>query len=112
MDEATARGVLLRRKAELDEQDRLSEGERAPVQLDQDSVGRLSRIDAMQLQAMALASERRRQGERQRILAALRRMDSGEWGFCLTCGDEIATARLELDPSVTQCIPCASADKD
>ena len=86
----------------------MSAADRAPVTLDQDSVGRLSRIDAMQVQAMALAVERRRQSEKQRIEAALKRLDEGDWGDCLACGDEIAAARLEHDPSVTQCIRCAS----
>jgi DnaK suppressor protein len=108
MDEAAARERLLRRREELDEEDMISAGDRAPVILDQDSVGRLSRIDAMQVQAMALAAERRRQVERQRIEAALTRLDEGEWGFCLACGKEIAPARLEHDPSVTSCIECAS----
>ena len=108
MDETAARERLLRRREELDEEDMISAGDRAPVILDQDSVGRLSRIDAMQVQAMALAAERRRQVERQRIEAALTRLDEGEWGFCLACGKEIAPARLEHDPSVTSCIECAS----
>ena len=110
MDEATARQRLLHHRGELDEEDRMSAADRAPVTLNQDSVGRLSRIDAMQVQAMALAAERRRQAERQRIEAALKRLDQGEWGYCLACGDEIAPARLEHDASVTQCIRCASGD--
>src|SRR3990170_4426225 len=107
MDEATARQRLLRRREELDEEDRISAVDRAPVTLDQNSVGRLSRIDAMQVQAMALAAERRRQAERLRIRSALKRLDEGEWGYCLVCGDEIAPARLEHDPSAAQCIGCA-----
>src|SRR3990170_5527264 len=101
MDEATARERLLRRRTELLEEDRISEADRAPVTLDQDSVGRLSRIDAMQVQAMALAAERRRAAERQRIDAALKRLDEGEFGYCLSCGEEIAPARLENDPSIS-----------
>ena len=57
---------------------------------------------------MALAAERRRAAERQRIGAALGRLDEGEWGWCLRCGEEIAEARLEHDPSVTLCVKCAS----
>lgn len=108
MDEDEARARLLARKAELDEEDRLSAEGREPVTLQQDSVGRLSRMDALQVQAMALAAERRRKGERQRIDAALKRLDEDEWGWCLTCGDEIAEARLEHDPSASLCIKCAA----
>ena len=107
MDEASARERLLRRRAELDEEDRMSAADREPVKLDQDSVGRLSRVDAMQVQAMALAAQRRRTGERQRIDAALARIDSGEFGYCLTCGEEIPEARIERDASASQCVGCA-----
>ncbi len=107
MTEDEAREKLLARRAELAEEDRLSTEARAPVTLQQDSVGRLSRIDAMQQQQMALAAESRRQSERSRIAAALHRLDQGEWGYCLTCGEEIAARRLEHDPSVAECVECA-----
>lgn len=108
MNKDSARKQLIRRRAELVEEDALSAADRAPVTLDQDSVGRLSRIDAMQVQAMALAAERRRASERNRIDAALGRIDEGEFGFCLTCGESIDPARLANDPSVSQCVACAA----
>jgi RNA polymerase-binding transcription factor len=82
--------------------------ERAPVELDQQAVGRLSRMDALQVQAMALEASRRRKGELRRITAALARIDEGEFGYCLECGEEIAARRLELDPTAPLCIGCAS----
>lgn len=108
MRETEARAALEARLSELDEQDRLSDESRAPVTLQQDSVGRLSRMDAMQQQAMALAAERRRKAERTRIKAALKRLDGEEWGYCLTCGEEIAEKRLVNDPAASQCLGCAS----
>lgn len=108
MDKATAEERLIRRRAELEEEDRMSAADRAPVTLDQDSVGRLSRIDAMQVQAMALAAERRRAAERTRIDAALTRLRQGEFGYCASCGEEIGAGRLANDPSVGQCVACAS----
>lgn len=105
--EDDARTALLARQAELEEEDRMSAEGREPVTLQQDSVGRLSRMDAMQQQAMAQAQERRRAGERVRITAALKRLDEGEWGYCVSCGNEIASARLAHDPSVPTCINCA-----
>ncbi|GAY20097.1 TraR/DksA family transcriptional regulator [Sphingobium fuliginis] len=107
LDLARFREKLLARREELVAEDRMSEADRAPVVLEQDSVGRLSRIDAMQVQAMALAQARRRQTERAAIDAALRRIDDGEFGYCLKCGDDIAPARLEHNPAVTSCIDCA-----
>lgn len=81
--------------------------ETRPVELDQSRVGRLSRMDALQGQEMAKEKERRRQIELQRIEAALRRLEEGEYGYCLTCGDEITTKRLEIDPTASICIDCA-----
>ena len=81
--------------------------DRAPVELDQQAVGRLSRIDAIQVRAMAEASETRRRGRLQRIEAALKRIEDGDYGECLECGEPIPPRRLEIDPTVTLCVPCA-----
>ena len=77
------------------------------VELDQARQGRLSRIDAMQQQAVARASEGRRMRRMARIRAALERLRRGEYGDCLQCGEPIAPGRLEADPAVTLCIDCA-----
>lgn len=104
---ARFREKLLARREELLAEDRMSAAERAPVTLDQDSVGRLSRIDAMQVQAMALAQARRRQSERSAIDTALQRIDEDEYGYFLKCGEDIAAVRLEHNPAITTCIECA-----
>ncbi len=98
---------LLARRAELETLAAASSDARATVDLDQSRVGRLSRMDALQGQAMAQEVERRRQAELARIDAALARMDEGEYGYCLKCGEDIAAARLALDPSASLCIDCA-----
>jgi DnaK suppressor protein len=79
----------------------------APVALDQTQQGRLSRIDAMQRQEMAQAARRRRKRELERIDAALARLDAGTYGECVRCGEEIASERLALDPTVPLCRDCA-----
>lgn len=103
----TTRELLTARLAALDEEDRLSQGARATVELDQQAVGRLSRMDALQMQAMARAQATRRAGERRRLMAALKRLDEGEYGYCTDCGEELAPARLAQDPAVAKCISCA-----
>ena len=108
MTEEEARTALLARQAELAEEAKANADSRDTVELQQDSVGRLSRMDAMQQQAMAQAQERRRKAEGVRIRAALERLDEGEWGYCLACGEEIAQKRLRHDPSVATCVKCAS----
>ena len=94
--------------AELRASDSATREDRAPVELDQTSVGRLSRMDAMQQQAMASAQSRRRSGRLKAIELALKRMDDDEFGWCLECGDEIPAGRLDLDPCVPTCVGCAS----
>jgi DnaK suppressor protein len=106
--EEEARTALIVRQEQLAREDASNADSRDTVELQQDSVGRLSRMDALQQQAMAKAQERRRAAERSRIRAALARIEEGEWGYCLECGDEIAERRLRGDPSVATCIACAS----
>ena len=77
------------------------------VELDQSRVGRLSRMDAMQAQAMAQASGRRREIMLQKIAAALRRLDDNEYGLCQACDEPINPKRLELDPTAVLCVECA-----
>jgi len=101
------RAVLLARRDELSELSAISAESRDPVTLDQQSVGRLSRMDALQAQAMAQASERHRRAELARIEAALRRIDEGEYGYCLKCGEDIAPERLRANPAATVCVDCA-----
>jgi DnaK suppressor protein len=78
------------------------------VELDQTSVGRLSRMDALQGQAMSQEQGRRRVIEQQKISAALRRLEAGDYGYCVACDEPIAVPRLELDPAVMLCIDCAN----
>mgnify|MGYP000432235631 CR=1 FL=1 len=91
----------------------LSDAEgRKPVELDQASVGRLSRMDAMQRQAMASETQRRRQQRRHRLEQALKRIEAGEYFYCSECGAEIPAARLELLPFSTHCVRCAEKLED
>lgn len=80
----------------------------AVVQLDQTKVGRLSRMDALQAQAMAKASGARRAALLREIGAALRRIDNGSYGDCERCEEPIDPRRLDADPTARLCIDCAS----
>ncbi|EEE46438.1 TraR/DksA family transcriptional regulator [Roseibium alexandrii] len=107
MNDTAVRETLVRLKAELESFSEISEDARATVMLDQQAVGRLSRMDALQGQAMAQASERQRRADIQRIEAALKRLDEGEYGYCAQCGEDIAAKRLKVDPAAAFCIRCA-----
>ena len=103
-----SRERLLELRAELQAVAESGDESAAIVELDQAKVGRLSRMDAMQAQAMAQASAQRRQQMLRRIEAALSRIENDEYGMCMECDEPIAPKRLEFDPTVTLCITCAS----
>ncbi|MBU2532371.1 MAG: TraR/DksA C4-type zinc finger protein [Alphaproteobacteria bacterium] len=107
IDKDEFRALLHAREAELRALSEISAEARGAVELDQASIGRVSRIDAIQQQAMALANERSRAQEMERIKSALVRLDDDEYGYCLVCGDEIPQARLRFDPSIATCVACA-----
>ncbi|SMF21965.1 transcriptional regulator, TraR/DksA family [Alteromonadaceae bacterium Bs31] len=77
------------------------------VELDQSKVGRLSRMDALQQQAMNVEQNRRRQLRIQHIKAALIRMAKQDYGYCLDCGEDINPKRLEVNPATPYCTQCA-----
>jgi DnaK suppressor protein len=101
------RARLLELRSELEDLEQASHADTGPVELDQARVGRLSRMDAMQAQEMAQETARRRQRQLVEIDGALRRMDSGDFGYCFVCGEAIDIRRLEADPANTRCVGCA-----
>ena len=81
----------------------------ATVVLDQNSVGRLSRMDAMQAQQMALEAERRRKINMIQVDLALKRIDSDDYGYCIICDEDIILGRLQIDPTASKCVKCCEA---
>ena len=77
------------------------------VELDQTKIGRLSRMDAIQRQSMAIETERRRKLDLRRVEAAIERLKSGNFGYCIACDEKIPHKRLKFDPACTTCINCA-----
>jgi DnaK suppressor protein len=98
---------LLKLKMDLLEIKSAATGADSSVELDQARVGRLSRMDAIQAQQMALEAGRRRSHQLAAIEGALRRIESGEYGYCFRCGEDIGTRRLDADPAATRCMQCA-----
>ncbi len=96
------------RLAELEQSSEAGKKAQEVVHLDQQAVGRLSRMDALQNQAMAKAQQSNRNREMSRLKAALARIEDGEFGFCEDCGDEIPIGRLNLDYAASKCVSCAS----
>ena len=103
--------LLLKLRSELLEEVETGQQAEEVVELDQARVGRLSRMDAMQAQAMSLETGRRRRQHIIEIDAALERVRTGDYGDCLECGEIINPKRLEADPTATLCINCAQAQE-
>jgi len=112
LDHTAIRQALERERAEILALIADTAESRRPVELDQQSVGRLSRMDAMQVQAMAQAVDVRRQARLKRIEAALERLAEGEYGICLDCGEEIPAKRLAVDAATERCVDCAADASD
>ena len=88
----------------------LNEGENdaAPVALDT-SIGRLSRMDAMQSQQMAIALKQRQQQQLLRVEKAIKTLGDGTYGNCRKCQNPISEERLEVQPDAVLCVTCAEA---
>lgn len=106
-DDASIRARLLEERASLDALEASSREDRRPLALDPQREGRLSRMAAIEQQAMQHATQRRREIRRVRIDAALARLDAGEYGTCPRCGEDIEAKRLALDPAAPLCGACA-----
>ena len=102
------RSRLLQLRYELQAIDETGRKAAETVKLDQTCVGRLSRMDALQAQAMSQETNLRRAVELQQIAVALRRIDERAFGYCLRCDEVISKGRLEASPTATLCIDCAS----
>jgi len=99
-------------RKEVEEISQATEEARQPVELDQSAVGRLSRMDALQTQAMQLETERRRSMEIIRINSALKRLEKGEFGYCASCGIDIEQKRVENNPTTPTCFDCAQLSEN
>ncbi|MEX0607296.1 MAG: TraR/DksA C4-type zinc finger protein [Halofilum sp. (in: g-proteobacteria)] len=102
------RRKLLELQEELEAAERVGNTDADTVELDQQRQGRLSRMDALSAQAMTQATQERRRKTLARTRSALARIDSGDYGLCSQCDEEIDPRRLEFDPSAQLCIACAS----
>ncbi len=77
------------------------------VDLDQ-PIGRLSRMDSLTSQGIALSTLNKAKVRLTRLKIALQRVEDHEFGFCENCGEEIAFKRLRALPESTLCIHCAA----
>ncbi len=94
--------------AQLEKSMAVTEEAVRPVELDQQAVGRLSRMDSLQNQHMSQNLQEREQVRYAAIQAALRRIEEGSYGRCTACGSTLLPGRLMVMPEVEQCSGCSS----
>ncbi len=107
LDLAEMRERLLKLREDLESVAATNDESSQIVELDQTRMGRLSRMDALQAQAMAKESGRRSEILLQKIAGALERVENGDYGLCRSCDNPIPRKRLEFDPTALFCIQCA-----
>lgn len=98
--------LLQSNKAKLEQQLQDAESATDVVTLDQTSVGRVSRIDAMQQQSMAMSTRVKAQASLRKVLKALKRVESGDYGYCENCDEAIRFDRLKVQPEASHCLNC------
>jgi DnaK suppressor protein len=104
---STCKTHLEKEREELLALDEISREAAETVELDQSKVGRLSRMDALQQQAMQKEQNRRRAMRIEHIKTALERIKMDDYGWCLDCGEPINPQRLAINPAVEYCTQCA-----
>lgn len=106
IDSAVPRERLAMLMAQVEGDLAMAQESAGTVELDQSSVGRLSRMDALQQQAMAQASIQRLTVRKRRIVAALDRVACGTYGCCCECGGAVEADRLACDATTLFCADC------
>jgi DnaK suppressor protein len=103
----TIREELLRTLTRLERSLKASDGAARPRDLEQDTVGRLSRIEALQSQGLTQTLAERDRAQLAQVIAALRRLEEGTYGACNACGGPIPLPRLMVFPETLACQACA-----
>jgi DnaK suppressor protein len=104
---AMVRDELLRSLAKLERSLKISGESARPRDLEQDTVGRLSRIDALQNAGLTANLEERERAQLGQVVEALRRIEDGTYGACNACGGTIPIERLMVFPETKACTACA-----
>jgi len=103
MDPKAARKALLAERERLLAE--LGEPIEAPGQMTYGSQAAAATFVFEQQRDLALRDRSRL--DLHKVETALRALDEGTYGTCVTCGNPIAPERLEAIPWVAQCIDCA-----
>lgn len=103
IDEERIRTRLIEHKRELEKRvDRIHRHAREPLEADSSEqaaqLGNVEVVSALENEAV---------NEIVQIDAALRRLEAGHYGICVTCGEDISPKRLDAWPASAECLDCA-----
>ena len=96
---------LLADRVRLEEDLQLTKEGSQPVDLDT-PIGRLSRMDAIQQQQMTKAGRATLDIKLRQVRASLEAYRKGDYGYCRSCHEPIAYARLKARPEAPFCLSC------
>ena len=100
------RTLLLQAQGQLEQQMNIGKIAAAVVTLDQTAVGRVSRVDAMQQQSMAVSTREMAAQRLNKVKLALQNLANDKYGLCKRCDEEIALNRLLAQPESNLCLSC------
>lgn len=105
---AELRAELTRQLERLQKSMKITDEALRTVELDQTTVGRLSRMDSLQNQALSAGLREREVARLAQILEALQRLEVGRYGACVSCGSAIPFERLYVFPEAPECASCVA----
>lgn len=73
----------------------------------ENSLGRISRMDAINNKAVMEVSLRNKKSKLSKLKAALANIDKDGFGICTSCKNPIQSGRLMFMPESTKCVRCA-----
>ncbi len=95
--------LIIKSKQDIIEIEKMTE----PVK-PENSLGRISRMDAINNKSVMELALRNKKGKLTKLKVALTKIDDPQFGICMRCKQEIQTARLIYMPESSECINCAS----
>lgn len=110
VDTAKARKALEEERSSLVHQlNELGSGESGDLDVDLDFGGSFAdaaAITAERTEVLGVVDSLKAQVEN--IDRAIARIEAGQYGYCVDCGQEISAARLEVRPMSIRCVDCKS----
>ena len=98
--------IILSELKALEQNQNDARGASKVVELDQQIIGRLSRMDSIREKEMSKANLGRRTQRKSQLLEVLERLKENDFGFCIDSGEEIDIRRLRINPIVRKCFSC------